>query len=144
MTNTNGLTIAIVRHLKYDGFDVWRNNTVGIYDAQKKIYRANPHTRKGIPDIIGFRKCDGKFIGIEIKTGSDKLSSEQASFISDLQAAGGIGMVVKTIDDFLERKHELLPDNSEKKRFLETVYKALQNGRIEKDMPLSVWNKVLL
>lgn len=33
---TNSLTTAVTNFLNMNGFEVWRNNTVGIWDQQKK------------------------------------------------------------------------------------------------------------
>ena len=54
------------------GYTVWRQNTAGIYDAAKARWHvtrqedaANPQGRSEVPDIIGFRKRGGVFIGVE-------------------------------------------------------------------------------
>lgn len=145
MSRANDLTHSAINYLKHKGFFVWRNNTVGVYDAQKKVYRANPYTLKGVPDVIGFRNADGLFVGVEIKIGADKLSVEQDEFLSKLQAAGGIGIAIKSIDQLVfELEKFENPDNSEKKRFLAKVFQALQNGQIDKTMPLSVLERILI
>ncbi len=53
---------------------------------------------KGISDIIGFHRHTGRFIACEIKAGKDKLSVEQEQFLSDVKQAGGVGIVVRSID----------------------------------------------
>jgi hypothetical protein len=109
---TNDLTKAIVHYLSLNGYEVWRQNTTGLYDPQKGVFRKNPQQKIGIPDIIGYRKADGKFIGVEIKTGSDTLSLPQQIFLRELRAAGGIAMVVGSVDEFLEAlQYELIPEN---------------------------------
>lgn len=141
--HTNDLTNAIILFLSHNGFKVWRNNTVGVFDPQKQVFRKNKNTLKGVPDIIGFRKIDGKFIGVEIKTGSDKLSIEQNEFLTDLKKSGGIAIVAKTIDDFLAHKNELLLENPYKD-FLEKVYNAMQKNTIKKEDSLKLWERFLL
>ena len=100
MNNTNNLTNAILRLLNLSGWKAWRNNTVGIWDANKGIYRRNKNTLKGVSDIIGFNRKTGQFIGIEIKTGKDSISPEQILFLKEVNESGGIGMIARTFDQF--------------------------------------------
>lgn len=101
----------------------WRNNNIPIWDvsaaakalkgrtlpndtraartALSKFFRRN-NVFKGVPDIIGFNKKTGQFIGVEIKVGNDKASSEQMWFLSLLKRSGGISILCKDFDDFLE------------------------------------------
>ena len=102
MKNTNALTQAIVGYLNLNGFIAWRQNTVGVFDRKKNTFRKNPNQKTGIPDIIGYRKSDAVFIGIEIKTGSDTLSNVQLIFLQTLKQAGGIALVVSSLDEFLQ------------------------------------------
>ena len=99
---TNALTKAITDYLNLNGFIVWRQNTVGIFDRKKNVFRKNPALRTGIPDIIGYRKSDARFIGIEIKTGTDRLTEKQLAFLKSLKQAGGIALVVSSFDEFLQ------------------------------------------
>lgn len=48
--------------------------------------------RSGVPDIIVCHK--GKFIGIECKAGNNKPTPLQEKNLKDIQAAGGISLVV--------------------------------------------------
>lgn len=96
--SANELTKHSLRVLTLKGFHVWRNNNVGVFDATKKVYRANSCT-KGISDIIGFHRQTGRFLAAEIKIGKDKLSEEQERFLADVRNSGGIGIVVRGIDD---------------------------------------------
>jgi hypothetical protein len=98
--STNSATKSIVDYLNMNKCKVWRSNNVGIYDAKKDIYRKNPNQLLGISDIIGITK-DGFFLGIEIKTGKDKLKPEQKVFIEEITKRKGIILVVKSFDDFL-------------------------------------------
>jgi hypothetical protein len=79
---------------------------------EKGVFRKNPQQKVGIPDIIGYRKADGRFIGVEIKNGSDTLSLPQQIFLRELRQAGGIAMVVGSVDEFLQAmQYELIPEN---------------------------------
>jgi VRR-NUC domain len=109
---TNSLTQSIVHYLNLNGFECWRQNTIGLYDPKKGVFRKNPQQKVGIPDIIGYRKADGRFIGVEIKNGSDTLSLPQQIFLRELRQAGGIAMVVGSVDEFLQAmQYELIPEN---------------------------------
>lgn len=77
---------------------MWRQNNGGVYDPTIKKFRKNSST-PGISDIIGFHKKTGRFIACEIKAGKDRLSDEQIEFLKNVNDAGGVGMVVRTIDD---------------------------------------------
>jgi hypothetical protein len=108
---TNDLTKTIVHYLNLNGFECWRQNTTGLYDPTKGIFRKNPRQKVGIPDIIGYRKLDGRFIGVEIKTGPDTLSLPQQIFLRELRQAGGIALVAGSLDEFLAAiQYEILPE----------------------------------
>lgn len=96
--STNALTKHALRILDMKGFDVWRQNNAAIYDPKIQKFRKNSAT-PGISDIIGFHKKTGQFIACEIKTGKDKLSSEQELFLKRVNRAGGIGIEVRKIED---------------------------------------------
>jgi len=96
--DTNKLTQYTIMILRLSGFNVWRQNNAAVYDPTKKVYRRNSST-PGIPDIIGYKKDTGVFVGVEIKVGRDKLSPAQLKFLMDLQKAGGWYWVVKTYED---------------------------------------------
>jgi Holliday junction resolvase len=48
--------------------------------------------RSGVPDIIACH--DGRFIGIECKAGTNKPTPLQEKNLSDIQAAGGVALVI--------------------------------------------------
>lgn len=54
----------------------------------------------GIPDIVGIWK--GKPLFIEIKTRKGKLSDVQATKIAEINQAGGLAFVARSIDDVIE------------------------------------------
>lgn len=85
------------------GFYVWRQNTIGVFDVEKKVFRKNKNTKKGVSDIIGFHKLTAKFIAVEIKIGNDKLSLHQSIFLKDVEKANGTALVVRSFDDYLEQ-----------------------------------------
>lgn len=85
---TNALTQAIIQLLTLHGFRAWRQNNAAIYDPTRQVFRANS-AEKGISDILGYHRRSGLFCAVEVKTGSDKLSPEQAEFLAGIRLAGG-------------------------------------------------------
>ena len=80
-----------------------RINTHVVYDTKNQTYGKLQGQVRGTSDIIGMQKGTGRFIGIEIKIGSDSLSPEQHGFLNDISEGGGIAMIAKSFDDFLKR-----------------------------------------
>lgn len=77
----------------------WRINNVGVWDAAKGVYRAG-NTQKGIADISAILR--GRPVWIEVKAGRDRLSMEQQIFGQEVERAGGVYLVVRSTDEFLE------------------------------------------
>jgi len=86
------------------GAAAYRINNVGIWDAKRGVYRKGG-TVKGIPDIIGV--LDGRFIGIEIKYGTDRQSADQKVVEAEIQSAGGVYFIAKTYLDYLSKINEI-------------------------------------
>ena len=101
-SGANTVTAQIIRYLTYNRYNVWRQNTVGVYDQRRGVFRKNANTKKGVSDIIGFDP-NGRFVAIEIKIGKDKLSEEQTQFLAEVQAAGGLAIVAHSLEDFWEK-----------------------------------------
>jgi hypothetical protein len=55
----------------------------------------------GLPDITGCLK-DGRGFWIEVKTEHGKLSPHQDRFIANINDAGGIAFVARSMDDVIE------------------------------------------
>jgi len=128
-TSANAFTKQVIEYLTENGFIVWRNNTYGtvnnkalankilnyitlVFRSNKKAkfgdvmklitgsYRKN-HGRKGVPDIIGYKKETGQFIGVEIKVGKDTLSPEQKYFIQQANENGAVAIEARTLNDVI-------------------------------------------
>ena len=54
----------------------------------------------GVPDIIGCFK--GRLIGIEIKSEKGVVSEYQKEFIENINRAGGLAFVARSVDDVIE------------------------------------------
>lgn len=126
-TRTNDVTKAILNHLNSNGYVVWRSNTLGIFDvkifAQKlkalhsvtvsnavamaKVSYRKSHDLKGTPDILGYHRETGRFIGVEIKTGKDKMSIFQIAFQQEVAKTGAVYIVAGDIQDVMDyfKKH---------------------------------------
>lgn len=95
------ITSAILAYLTAQGYAVWRQNTTGIYDPDTKRWRVNPQGRRGVPDIIGFRKSDAVFVAVEVKAGRDQLRDDQRAFLDELKAARGLPFVAYNLAGFI-------------------------------------------
>lgn len=103
-TRTNIITNAIVNYLNLKGFNAWRQNNGGVYDPTLKVFRKKGKNEKqGVSDVIGYCKKTARFIAVEVKYGKDDLSPEQELFLKDVNKAGGIGIMVKSTDDFIKQ-----------------------------------------
>ncbi len=100
--DTNKLTKEVIRLLGLEGITAWRNNNGGVYDAKFGGYRQNS-TIKGISDIIGYQRSTGRAVFVEIKTGTDKLSPEQRTFLCEAIDQGCIAFECRGIDDVIKQ-----------------------------------------
>ncbi len=94
------ITAAILAYLDHHGYCAWRQPNRGEYDPTTGKWRRHPNARRGVPDIIGFRRRDGIFIGVEVKAGSDRLRPEQKQFLDQLKAAGGLPFIAHSFEEF--------------------------------------------
>ena len=99
--SANDLTRSAITYLNSMGFVAWRQNNMGVYDPEKKVFRRNPNNKKGVPDIIGYHKSTGIFLGCEIKTDRDSLSPEQELFLDELRKAKGLAFVARSLEDVM-------------------------------------------
>ena len=90
---------AILEWLLLKKIFVWRNQTTGIFDPQRKVFRTlnGVGARKGVADILGI--FNGRPLAIEVKTSKGKLTDDQISFLSQFNDAGGIAFVARSISD---------------------------------------------
>ena len=63
--------------LSMAGHKVWRSNAGKVRTEHGGIVRLFP---AGFPDLVGYRKSDGKFFVIEVKTPTGKLRKDQERF----------------------------------------------------------------
>lgn len=126
----------ILSYLKSKNIVAWRQNNVGNFRAddcisnfinyiQQRQYTGKTHQQiesditkivrysynkvsgalKGVSDIMGIGK-DGKWIAIEVKIGSDKLSIEQQQWLTHIKECGGYTYVVRNLEFFKKQFQE--------------------------------------
>lgn len=62
----------------------------------------------GQPDICAIFPPVGKYVGIEVKCGSDRLRGEQIGFHANARRMGAVVLVVRDFEDFQEQIEPLL------------------------------------
>jgi hypothetical protein len=96
------ITSSILGYLDTHGFSAWAQKNSGEYDPATQRWRPHPNARRGVPDILGFRRADGKFLGVEVKAGRDRMRDEQIEFLNELKAAGGLAFVARDFAHFVQ------------------------------------------
>ena len=100
------LTKMMLDYLSSIGYEVWRNNNLAV-KGRAFIGKA------GVPDIIGYHKNYGTFIGCEIKALGDRLSVPQMEFLTKLGCSQANSMVcTQTSDETI--KLEIFKDGENK------------------------------
>lgn len=96
---------SCIRWLWLNGCFVWRNNSGGFKpEGGQRVIRFG---RVGSPDIIGMTP-GGRFLGVECKSGKNKLSDQQEVFKTDTLAHNGIYITAYSVDDLEAGKAEIL------------------------------------
>lgn len=112
--SANGLTKCVIKWLELHGCQAERINTMGRMVDKRKIvtdvigrkgmigsmtYIPTTGTR-GSSDISSI--VYGKTVKIEIKYGKDRQSEAQKQYQASVESAGGVYLIVRTFDEFLE------------------------------------------
>jgi len=89
---------AIRLALSDDGVCVWRNNcgTAEHWNGTT-VQRVRYGLAPGSADLIGI--CGGRFIAIEVKTPTGRVSPDQATWLECVRRAGGFAAVVRSVED---------------------------------------------
>ncbi len=66
-------------------------------DTKQRYFRAGII---GGSDIFVWLPPNGRFLGVEVKTGKDKMRPEQVGFKRNIELMGGLYWEVKTFEDF--------------------------------------------
>ena len=95
----SSLVKACLAYLQLAKVPAWRNNCGAAAFAgpagRKRFVR---FAVEGCSDIIGILP-GGKFLAVEVKKPGGKLTAAQAAFLDNVRAAGGLGIVVRSVDD---------------------------------------------
>ena len=96
-TPETDLVRAILQLLRLRGIYAWRNNTTGVYDPVKGVFRKFTGL-KGVSDVLGVLP-DGRFLAIEAKAPKGRSSPEQQTFIDDINGWGGLAFLARSLAD---------------------------------------------
>jgi len=102
--SANGLTRCIIAWLELHGHFAGRVNTTGTYNAKLGKY-IHSGARKGMSDITSV--INGIHVSIEVKHGRDLMRPEQIRVKNEIERAGGVYIVARSFDDFLEQINQL-------------------------------------
>ncbi len=85
---------AIVDYLRLTGWLVWEFAKPGTHGP----LRGSVPT--GTPDVLALK--EGRYVWLEVKTPTGKLTLAQAEMALEIEAHGGEGYVVRSLDEALE------------------------------------------
>lgn len=102
---TNALTKSVVAYLTMHGCRAARINTQGNYNQHLGMFIKSGST-KGMPDVVATIR--GLSVDIEVKYKKDTQSKVQKEIETAQKNAGGVYMMVRTFDDFLEKIEKYL------------------------------------
>ena len=110
-SSANALTKAVTSFINLSGYQAERINTTGMWRQGAKL-NVGEGTRqmpgkwtkgtgtKGSADISA--TINGRSVKIEIKYGKDRQSDDQIRYQEMIEKAGGIYIIVKNFDDFIQ------------------------------------------
>ena len=112
--SANGLTKLVIKWIELHGGQAERINTMGRMIDKRKVVtdvlgrqsmigsmQYIPTTgTKGSADISAV--IEGKAYKIEVKYGKDRQSTAQKAYEQSITSAGGIYLIVRTMDDFVQ------------------------------------------
>jgi len=90
------LVKSCLEWLAYKKIWAWRNNSGAFKTERGGFYRMG---LLGSADIFAILPPNGTFVGIECKTGKNKLSLAQFEFGEKLMKAGGRYLVIRSLED---------------------------------------------
>lgn len=91
----NDILIEINRR----GHRLFRANAGKVITRDNRVIKLLP---KGFPDTFGYRKSDGKFIAIEVKTESGRLRPEQKKFKDFAETQPVLYGIARSVDDAIK------------------------------------------
>lgn len=101
MTNHSALIKFAIEYIRSKDGCAWKNQTAGIYDKKRLVYRANI-THRGVADVIGVLP-GGRHIEVECKTEKDKLRPDQIAHRDWIQRRGAFYVEMRKPEDLMRR-----------------------------------------
>jgi hypothetical protein len=112
--STNGLTKCVIKWIELNGYQAERINSTGRYIDTRKVVTnvvgqqaligsgkwIKSSGKVGTADISSVIK--GRSVKIEIKFGKDRQSQAQKDYQAAIERAGGVYLIVRDFDGFLE------------------------------------------
>lgn len=94
---------AILAYLERCSFVAWANrmNTGTMRKESAAGVRWIKFGFVGCPDIMG-QLTDGRFLAVECKSSTGTASIEQINFLQCVNAANGVGIVARSVDDVID------------------------------------------
>lgn len=89
----------IILAINQRGHRLFRANAGKVITRDNRVIKLLP---KGFPDTFGYRKSDGKFIAIEVKTESGRLRPEQKKFKTFAETQNILYGVARSVEDAIE------------------------------------------
>ena len=83
---------------------LWRNSTgtAEYYDRSGRPHRVPYGLVPGASDLIGILAPSGRLVALEVKTARGRVSKDQKMFLNLVRRMGGIGAVVRSVDDAID------------------------------------------
>jgi len=91
VTPEGRIKAACLRYLEKRGFMAWNNPSGAVRIAQDRWLHFG---KKGSADILGCLS-GGRFLAVEVKAPSGRLSQEQQVFLEAIRSLGGLALVVR-------------------------------------------------
>jgi len=115
-STANGLTRAICDYINYNGYQAERINTMGTAREKKTtagkvigVTWTKGTSTAGSADISATIK--GRSVKIEVKIGKDRQSEAQKRYQENIERAGGIYIIAKDFDSFVEWYENFIQNN---------------------------------
>ena len=92
---------GILKALGLHPFVAWHgrfNSGAAMIGEGKALRFVRYHTVKGCSDILGQLK-DGRFLAIEVKRPSGRVTPDQAAFLAQVQQNGGVAFVARSVEE---------------------------------------------
>lgn len=99
MQSEQNIQNQIILEASKHGHRLWRANAGKIKTDTGAWIKLFP---PGFPDTVGFRKSDGKFIAIEVKTKTGRLRPEQIKFKEFAETMPILYGVARSVEEAIE------------------------------------------